>query len=56
MIACCKSETFAWSDINIPVFLSRIVSFNHPSFTPITGLPAAIDSTGLIPKSSSIGI
>jgi hypothetical protein len=51
-----KSSTLASSEIRIPVSPSIIVSFNPHSFTPITGFPADIDSTGLIQKSSSIGI
>jgi hypothetical protein len=36
--------------------LSIIDSFSHQSFTQITGTQHAIDSTGAMPKSSSIGI
>ncbi|MDR1987322.1 MAG: hypothetical protein LBQ24_00690 [Candidatus Peribacteria bacterium] len=50
------SSTFAPSGIKIPVFLSITLSFNHHSFTHKTGFPADILSTGLIQKSSSIGI
>jgi hypothetical protein len=42
--------------IRMPVFSGRIVSRSHPSSTPITGTPQAIDSIGLMPKSSSRGI
>jgi hypothetical protein len=45
-----------FSGIKIHVFLFIIVSINHPSFTHKTGFQADIDSTTLIPKSSSIGI
>jgi hypothetical protein len=50
------------SDIRIflgskyPVSQSIIVSLRPPSLTQITGFHADIDSSGLIQKSSSIGI
>jgi hypothetical protein len=44
------------ASIKIHVSLWIIVSFNHHSFTHNTGFHAAILSTGLIQKSSSIGI
>jgi hypothetical protein len=50
------SSILASLSIKSPVFLSIILSFNPPSFTPNTGFHAAILSTGLIQKSSSIGI
>jgi hypothetical protein len=50
------SEILTEEGINTPVFLSIIVSFKPHSLTQITGFQAAILSTGLIQKSSSIGI
>jgi hypothetical protein len=50
------SSTSAQAFIKTQVFLSIIVSLSPPSFTHKTGFPAAILSTGLIQKSSSIGI
>ncbi len=42
--------------ISFPVVGSYIVSLRPHSLAPITGVPQAIDSTGAIPKSSSMGI
>jgi hypothetical protein len=55
-IAFFKSEILASLSINIHVFRSIIDSFNQPSSTQITGTQQAIDSIGLIPKSSFTGI
>jgi hypothetical protein len=49
------STGLQFGGIKRPVFPSMILSLSHPSFTAITGVPQAIDSTGLIPKSSSTG-
>ena len=50
------SSIFASLSINIPVIQSSIISLTHQSFTQITGTQHAIDSTGVIQKSSSTGI
>jgi hypothetical protein len=50
------SSIEASEGIKIHVFLSIIVSFNPHSFTHNTGFHADIASTGVIQKSSSIGI
>ena len=43
-------------DIRIPVLPSIIDSISPPSLTPITGLPQAMNSSCVIPASSSTGI
>jgi hypothetical protein len=50
------SSTLASLSIKNQVVQSIIVSFNHHSFTHITGFHVAILSTGLIQKSSFTGI
>lgn len=44
------------TSIRSPVSLLIIVSLSHHSLAQITGIPQAIDSIGVIPKSSSTGI
>gem|GEM_PF-1264162 len=51
-----NSSIVAFGEIRIQVLQFITVSFNHQSLTPITGTQQAIDSMGLIQKSSSIGI